>query len=66
MITISLYGVKVAVQNFWRHLRTCMEFWGSTSSLVDPDVWRLEATKSNGYKYYDYVLIYMDAFFVVS
>ena len=60
LITRSIYGVKVATRDFWHPLQTCMEFWGFKSILVDTDVWRREATKSDGYKYYDYVLIYTD------
>ena len=43
-----------------------MEFLGDTSSLTDPDMWHRKATKSDGYKYYDYVMIYMDNLLVVS
>ena len=35
LITRDLYGGKVAVRDFWYHLRTCMDFWFSHQ------VWRI-------------------------
>jgi hypothetical protein len=36
------------------------------SCPADPDVWMRPATKTNGEKYYEYVLIYVDNILAVS
>ena len=33
---------------------------------ADPDVWMWKATKSNGFKYWEYVLIYVDDVLCIS
>jgi len=35
-------------------------------SYADPDVWMKPATKADGYKYYDYILVYVDDILVIS
>ena len=42
-----------------------MGFLGFVSCRGDPDVWRQAATKQNGEKYYEYVLLYVDDCLVV-
>ena len=32
---------------------------GFQSTLADPDVWIRPATKSNGFEYYEYILVYV-------
>ena len=67
IITRALYGGKVAGRDYWHHLRDCMsEALGFQSVLADPDVWRREATRSDGSKYYQYVLLYTDDVLVIS
>ena len=39
LIRRALYGGKVAVRDFWHHLRACMKELGFESSKADPDVW---------------------------
>ena len=43
-----------------------MDFLGFVSCQGDPDVWRRAATKQNGEKYHEYVLLYVDDCLVVS
>ena len=66
LIKRALYGRKVAVRDFWHHLRSCMDFLGFISCRGDPDVWRRSTTKQNGEKYHEYVLLYVDDCLVVS
>ena len=60
LIKRALYRGKVAGRDFWHHLRSCMDFLGFVSFQGDPDVWRLSATKKNGERYHEYVLLYVD------
>ena len=53
-------------RDFRNHLRSCMYFINFTSCPDDPDVWMRPAIKSDGSKYYDYVLLYVDGALVVS
>ena len=67
IIVRALYGGKMAGSDFWHHLRSCMgEVLGFESCLGDPDVWRREATRLDGTKYYEYVLLYTDDCLVIS
>ena len=65
LIKRALYGRKVAGRDFWHHLRSCMDFLGFFSCRGDLDVWRRAATKQNGEKYHEYVLLYVDDCLVV-
>ena len=65
-ITRDLYSGKISSRELLHLLRMCVEFWGFVSSLVDPDVWRHEVTKSNVSKYYDYVMLCKDDLLVLS
>jgi len=35
-------------------------------SYANPDIWMKPATKANGFKYYDYILVYVDDLLVIS
>jgi hypothetical protein len=39
---------------------------GFLSTLADPDVWYRPATKKNGFKYYEYILVYVDDQLTIS
>ena len=66
LIHCALYGGKAAGRDFRNHLRSCMEFLNFKSCLTDPNVWMRLAIKSNGYTYYEYILLYVDDALVVS
>jgi hypothetical protein len=38
---------------------------GFKSCLADPDVWLCAATKVDGTKYYEYILVYVDDLLVI-
>ena len=38
---------------------------GFIPSLADPDVWMKPATKSDGFRYYEYILCYVDDMLVI-
>ena len=39
---------------------------GFKSSISDPDVWMIEATKGDGEEYYEYILVYIEDLFAIS
>ena len=66
LIVRALYGGKAAGRDFWRHLRSCMEFLGFKSKGGDPDFWMRPVTKQDGTEIYEYVLLYIDDCLVMS
>ena len=65
-IVRALYGGKSSGRDFRNHLRSCMAHIGFESCKADPDVWIRQAVKSDGSKYYEYALLYVDDMLVVS
>ena len=66
LIKRALYGGKSSGSDFWKHLRTCMEFLRFESCTSDPEVWRRKATKGNGEEYWEYILLYVDDALCIS
>ena len=62
----ALYGGKSAGRDFRNHLRSCMRHLDFESCPSDPDVWMRPAKKSDGSKYYEYVLLYTDDVLCIS
>ena len=60
VIVQALYGGKSAGADYWRHVRSAMTEMRFRSCNADPDVWLRPAVKSDGAKYYQYVLLYTD------
>ena len=60
VITRALYGEKSAGGDDWKHMHACMEKFDFTSSLVDTEVWRREAMKSDGKPCWEYICLYVD------
>jgi hypothetical protein len=66
LIVRALYGLKSSGAAWRAHLANTLQQLGYKSCLADPDVWFREATKDNGYQYYEYVLVYVDDILVLS
>jgi hypothetical protein len=66
IIVRALYGLKSSGAAWRVHLAQTMMDMGFKSCLADPDVWLRAATKADGTKYYEYVLIYVDDILAVS
>ena len=66
LIIQALYGCKVAGQDFWHHLRICMDFLGFKYCKADPDVWVIPANHADVSEYYEYVLMYTKNCLVIS
>ena len=60
IIVRALYGGKSAGADYWRHVRKAMDEMGFESCKADPDVWLRPSIRSDGSKYYQYVLLYTD------
>eukprot|EP00978_Attheya_sp_CCMP212_P004652 scaffold10138_cov34-Attheya_sp.AAC.1 len=56
----ALYGLKTSGAAWRAHISGNMRELGFEPSDANPDVWMRAATKLDGFKYYEYVLIYVD------
>ena len=62
----ALYGLKSARASFRQYLAGKIYDLGFKPSAADPDVWMHPATKADGMKYYEYVLVYVDDILTMS
>jgi len=66
IIVRALYGLKSAVAAFCAHLASFMRQMGYTSCKADPDLWMKEELRPDAnFKYYSYILCYVDDILVV-
>ena len=56
----ALYSLPIAGNNFRSHLNKALRELGYTLCKADPDLYYREAVKTNGERYYEYVLAYVD------
>ena len=67
VIVRALYGLKSAGASFGRHISDCMRTMGFEPCKADPDLWfRLGTRPDDGFKYYKYVLLYVDDCLAIS
>ena len=66
LIVRALYGLRSSGARWHDHMAKTLRDAGFESSRADPDVWMRPATKPDGFKYYEYVLIYVDDILAVS
>ena len=62
----DLYVGKPAGRDFWMHLCACMGTLGFTSCFDEPDVWTRKPKRGDGTAHYEYVLLYVDYYLVIS
>ena len=60
IIVRTLYGLKSSGAAFRALLAETLHDLGYKPSYADPDVWMRPAVKHNGFKYWEYVLCYVD------
>ena len=65
LIKRALYGLKAAGADFTHHLADCMFHMKWKRCWADLDLWYREAITPDKYKYYCYVLIYVDDLMVI-
>ena len=66
IITRALYGLKSSGAAFRSFLADHLHDIGYRSCLADPDVWMRPAMKPDGFKYWEYILCYVDDILCVS
>ena len=66
IITKALYGLKSSGAAFRAFLAEHLHDIGYRSSQADNDVWMRPATNKNGFKYWEYVLCYVDDILAIS
>ena len=66
IVVRTLYGLKISGTAFRAFLADRLDDMVFKSSIVDPDVWMREATKSDGEEYYEYILVYVDDLLAIS
>ena len=66
IIRKALYGLKSSGAAFRAFLAETLDDIGFKSSVADPDVWLRPATKPDGEKYYEYILVYVDDILSIS
>jgi hypothetical protein len=66
IIVRALYGLKTSGAAFHAHLAQSLRDLGYVTTLADNDVWMREAVKPDGFKYYEYLLVYVDDILCVS
>ena len=66
IIVRALYGLKSSGAAFRALLAESLHDLGYKPSLADPDVYMRPAVKSNRFKYYEYVLTYVDDVLCIS
>jgi Reverse transcriptase (RNA-dependent DNA polymerase) len=66
VIVKALYGLKTSAFAWRSHLAETLQELGYSSCVADNDVWMRPAVKPNGFKYYEYVLVYTDDILSIS
>ena len=63
----ALYGLKSSALQFRNHLaETLGNRLGFKSSLADPDLWYKPSVAPDGFKYYSYILVYVDDLIIID
>ena len=66
LIKKALYGLKSSAAAWRAMISQSLADMGYTSSTADPDVWLRPQVKPNGFRNYEYVLVYVDDILHVS
>ena len=66
MVIRALYGLKSLGTIFRAFLADHLHDIGYRPSTADPNVWMCPALKSDGFKYYEYILCYVDNILYIS
>jgi hypothetical protein len=66
IIVRALYGLKSSRAAWHDHFAANLHDMNFQPSYADPDVWMQAATKPDGSKYYEYILVYVDDLLIIS
>jgi hypothetical protein len=61
-----MYGLKSSGAAWHAKLSETLRSMDFVPSYADPDVWYKAAIKDDGFKYYQYILVYVDDILVVA
>jgi hypothetical protein len=62
----ALYGLKSSGAAWREMFNTTVLGMGFVPTIADPDVYRKPRAKENGFKYYEYLLVYVDDVLILS
>jgi hypothetical protein len=65
-IVRALYGLKSSGASWRAMFNTSILEMGFEPIIADPDAYRRESAKPDGFKYYEYLLVYVDDVFFIS
>jgi hypothetical protein len=66
IIVRAMYGLKSSGAAWRAKFSETLRDMGFLPSYADPDVWYRPATKTCGFEYYEYILVYVDDILVLS
>jgi len=66
VIVKALYGLKGSGSAWHAHFADTLRWMNFVPSKADPDMWMRPATKPDGSKYYEYLVVYVDDVLIVS
>ena len=67
VVVRALYGLKSSALQFCKHLAEALgNTLGFKPSLTDPDLWYKPISAPNGFKYYAYILVYVDEILIID
>ena len=67
VVVRALYGLKSSALQFQKHLADSIDnHLGFKASLADLDLWYKPMTSSDGFKYYAYILVYVDDLLIID
>ena len=67
VVVRALYGLKSSALQFRKHLaETLGNRLGFKPSLADPDLWFKPMSAKDGFKYYAYILVYVDDILIID
>jgi hypothetical protein len=66
LVIRALYGLRSSGAAWRAHLAQTMYDLDFKPCEADPDVWMRKATKADGFKYWEYVLVYVDDILALS
>ena len=65
-IVRALYGLKSSGASWRAMFNSTILDMGFESTVADPDVYRRASAKADGFKYYEYILVYVDDVLIIS
>ena len=66
LVVRALYELKSSEAAFRAFLADHLHDIGYRPSIADPDIWMRPAMKDNGFKYWEYILCYVDDVLTIS